>query len=134
MSFLLIPFAFGQDVPVPNPVEDLGGFFETLYAKLQSSEWLVAFGIGLIGLVEVVKRGLPWIAGMLSWDRVKTWMQTRLGKTIIAVGTATLLTMGTTLAAGEGFSWQMVTTALAAAWVASGGWQVLKDLFEKEDA
>ena len=120
VMFLFVPMAFGQPV---NPVEDLGGFFEALYAKMKSSEWMVVFGMGLIGLVQLLKRALPWGAKLLGLNWVSRWLETTLGKFVIAAGSALGMTIGTALAAGEGLSLSLLSIAVAAAWAAGGGWE-----------
>lgn len=126
LAVFIVPFvAFAQPV---DPAGDVGGFFELLWEKLQSSEWLVAFGIGLIGLVELLKRGLPFVADLLKLPWLKRKLESKWGKIIMAAATALVLTVGTAFAAGQEFSFKLVGTALAAAWAASGGWENLNDL------
>lgn len=109
----------GVAAPAPAPeAADPVGLAGELYSRLQSGEWLGAFGVGLVLLVF----GLRRFAGKLSG-----WFNGKAGGYVLSFGTAVAMTFGTAIMAGEPVSFGLLTLALSAAWIASGQFDGLRD-------
>lgn len=89
-----------------------------VYGALKGGQWLVAFGLALLVLVRVTRD---------SAAKLLPWLGSRWGGYSYAAGWALAMTIGTTLAAGEGFSWALVMAAAGAAWTAVGQHSTAQD-------
>lgn len=110
--------AYAQSV---SPDTDPAGFFSFLLGKLQSGEWLAAFGAALVGIV--------WVLRTLLAPKI-SWFGTKLGGWVLSFGAAGALAVGTAIMASgpAAISLSLVMTALSAALAASGGYEAIRDL------
>lgn len=106
---------------------DLQQIFSALYEALTSSEWLIVFGASLVLVAWLARKMASGLAKKLGLDKVAGWFNTKLGKYAVSFGTSLILTIGTSVMAGKGFSLSLITTGLAAAFTASGKWEGLHD-------
>lgn len=115
-AILLVPvLALAQAPGAEDPV----GLFGFLFAKVQSGEWLPAFGAGLMLLVYLARKGLGSKFG---------WFKTKLGGYTLSFGISLAGAVGTAALAGKAISLSLVITALGVAWAAAGGWEQFRDV------
>ena len=105
-------------VTPPDVDADPMGFFELLYQKVMTGEWVAVFGAGLIILTWVGRK-----LGSNLWP----WLATKAGGYVANFSMALAASVGTSLLAGEGFSFGLAAAALGIAFAASGGWEALSD-------
>lgn len=81
--------------------------------------YLVGVGVILCALVALFRAGLA---------RKWAWFDTRLGKYVLGYGSAAVLYVGEALRTSAPITVGLFTAALAAGWVAAGGWEAFRDL------
>lgn len=86
---------------------------------LLNTHYLPAVGIALITLVSLMRTGLA-----IRWP----WFATKLGGYALGFGSSAMLYVGETLRAGAALTAGTIAAALAAGWVAAGGWEMIRDL------
>jgi hypothetical protein len=111
--------ADAPEAPPEDPVKLIG----EIYSKMKDGKWLPAVALILILLIWGVQKLAAW--------KVK-WFDSKLGKYLIAFGTAAASSASIALWAGDGLSVGLFTTAVGAALAAAGGFEALSDLFGKK--
>lgn len=106
--------------PDPN---DPQGLAESLYAYIRDGAHLPAVGVALMLFVY----GLRW--GATKIPVVGPWFAGTLGGWVLGFGTASVLFVGTTLAAGQSITIGILMQALGTGFAATGKWEGLRDLF-----
>lgn len=113
---------------VPDPTEDTLGFMEEVYQAATQGKYMVLFGLVLILLVQLFKKAGAWVVGKFS-QSAAAWLDTKLGKYVTSFGLSFLFAIGTAVLASNPISFGLLSTALATAWTASGGWEQFNDIF-----
>lgn len=111
-----VAFAEGVDAP---PVQDPASLFNLLFENVQSGQWLLAFGAGLMLAVFLVR---TLFGGKISW------FKTKIGGYALTFGLSLAAAVGTAITSGQTMSYSLVLTALGISWAAAGGWESFKDL------
>lgn len=126
--------AFAEDtavpnaVPVPtpdaNPTSDHApqDIARNIYDAVRAGRWMAVIG-GVLMLLVWGARAF----GKKYWK----WLTTPTGGRVLAFGLALLTTLGTALVANQTPNLSLFAGALAAAWVAAGQWQDVKDTKSK---
>ena len=91
----------------------------TFLQLLTTGQYLPAVGIALIAVVAVARFTLA-----MRWP----WFSTKVGGYVLGFGSATVLYVGAAWRDGAGMSVGLFAAALAAGWVAAGGWETLRDI------
>ena len=90
--------------PAPDPVEDPSAYASAVSDAVKAGKWLVLAGLLLVGLIAFLRH--------VVFHKVD-WFMTKRGGLVLAAGTSFLVTLGTALAAGQAFNWQLLAAALA---------------------
>lgn len=87
---------------------------------LLDGHYLPAIGVALIAFVAIARASLASF-----WP----WFATKPGGYVLGFGTAGLLYLGEAWRSGAGLSVGILTAALGAGWAASGGFEMVRDLY-----
>lgn len=112
------PIDVAPVAPAAVTPDDPVGAAGELLALLKSGQYLPAVGVALVLLVA----GMRW-----GGSKLHPWFKSQAGGYVLGYGAALLLYVGTALNAGAGVSIGLFGSALAAGWVASGGWESFRD-------
>ena len=119
-----LPTVTAGEATIENPAEiDPIGAAQDFYKAIRSSEWIPAFGLGLMLLVAAVRWG---------GSKISDWFTTRTGGYVVALTSAFGVTFGAALNAGQPFSWSLFAMAIGIAWTASGGYDTFRDVIKNK--
>ena len=88
---------------------------------LLTGKYMPAIGLALIAFVTFAR------ASLAGW---RPWFATKPGGYLIGFGSAAMLYVATSLTAGEWPTLGTLAAALGAGWAASGGFEMVRDLFQ----
>lgn len=121
--------AAAPEVPLVQEETTDVGMVMDMASAFKTAKYLVAFGSLCLILVRLFRSGFMFVPPLSDLVfRTRWFSSTKLGGYALALGVAMLMTVGVTLKAGGGFSWDLLAAMLTAAWTAIGQHTTAKDV------
>lgn len=102
----------------PNP-DNLDVFANLVIEAVKSENWAL---VAILGVVLVV-----WVLRKFGGSKIK-FLRTQRGGAVLSLVAAAVGAVATTLLTGGAFTWALALKALGTAFIASGGWTLVKHI------